>query len=65
MPTVTPGSRLVIGQLRRLAIPIEKCLLNAIPAHEVHWHACLTNQDIADLGGNTMHLAAVDTKLEE
>ena len=65
VPTVTPGSRLVVGQLRRLAIPIEKCLLNAIPVHEVHWPACLTDQDIADLGGNTMHLAAVDTKLEE
>ena len=62
VPTVTPGGRLVVGQLRRLAVPIEKCLLNAIPVHEVIWLACLTDLDIADLGGNTMHLAAVDTK---
>ena len=61
VPTVTPGSRIVVGQLRRIAIPIEKCLLNAIPVHEVRWPACLTDQDIADLGGNTMHLVAVDT----
>ena len=64
VPTVTPGSRLVVGQLRRLAIPIEKWLLNVFQAHEVHWPACLTDQDIADLGGNAMRLAAADIKLE-
>ena len=34
VPTVTLGSRLVVGQLGRLAIPIEKCLLNTIPVHD-------------------------------
>jgi hypothetical protein len=61
IPTITPGSQIVIGQLRRLVVPIEKCLLNAVPVHEAIWPAeeDFSDTDIADLGGNTMHLMAV------
>jgi site-specific DNA-cytosine methylase len=61
IPTITPGSKIVIGQLRRLLVPIEKCLINAVPVHEAIWptEEEFSDTDIADLGGNTMHLMAV------
>ena len=61
IPTITPGSQIVIGQLRRLVVPIEKCLLEAVPVHEAIWptEEDFSDADIADLGGNTMHLMAV------
>ena len=62
VPTITPGGRIVVGQLRRLVIPIEKCLLNAIPVHDLHWPSGSTDKTIADLGGNTMHLFAVHSR---
>ena len=61
IPTITPGSQIIVGQLRRLVVPIEKCLLNAVPVHEAIWptEEEFSDTDIADLGGNTMHLMAV------
>ena len=61
IPTITPGSNIVIGQLRRLVVPIEKWLINAVPVHEAIWppEEEFGDTDIADLGGNTMHLMAV------
>ena len=59
IPTVTPGSRTVVGELRRVMLPIEKILVHAFPIHEVTWPPGFKDQDFADLGGNTMHLMAV------
>ena len=59
VPTITPGSVIVVGQLRRVLIPIEKILLNAVPVHEAVWPGEYTHRDFADFGGNTMHLMAV------
>ncbi len=59
LPTVTPRSVIVIGQLRRTMLPIEKCLIHAVPVHEVTWPPDFGDADIADCGGNTMHLMAV------
>jgi site-specific DNA-cytosine methylase len=61
IPTITPGSQIIVGQLRRLVVPIEKCVLNAVPVHEAIWptEEEFSDTDIADLGGNTMHLMAV------
>ena len=58
-PTVTPGGRIVIGQQRRVLAPIEKCLVHLVPVHELSWPDTLTQSDVAQLGGNTMHLMAV------
>ena len=58
-PTVTPGGRIVIGQQRRVLAPIEKCLVHLVPVHELSWPETLTQSDVAQLGGNTMHLMAV------
>ena len=55
VPTVTPGSKIVVGQLRRLVVPIEKCLLNSLPVHLVDWPGNFSNTDFANIGGNTMH----------
>ena len=60
--TITPGGHIIVGQLRCLIIPIEKCLLNAIPVHDLHWPSELNDTDIADMGGNTMHLFAVHSR---
>ena len=57
-PVVTPGSRIVVGELKRLVLPIEKCLVHLVPVHTLRWPSCLQDSDIADLGGNTMHLCA-------
>ena len=57
-PVVTPGSRIVLGEMRRLMIPIEKCLIHLVPVHRLSWPSSLTDNAIADLGGNTMHLLA-------
>ena len=57
-PVVTPGSRIVLGEMRRLMIPIEKCLIHLVPVHRWSWPSSLTDNAVADLGGNTMHLLA-------
>jgi len=59
LPTITPGAQIVVGQLRRVMLPIEKCLANAIPIHEAVWPEGFGERDFADLGGNTMHLMTV------
>ena len=57
-PVVTPGSRIVLGEMRRLMIPIEKCLVHLVLVHRLSWPSSLTDNTVADLGGNTMHLPA-------
>lgn len=57
-PTVTPRGRIVVGELGRLMVPIEKLLVHLFPVHTLQFPRCLTDADLADLGGNTMHLMA-------
>lgn len=57
-PTVTPGARIWVAEVGRFVSPLEKMLLHLIPAHELLWPQELTKADIADFGGNTMHLMA-------
>ena len=57
-PTITPRGQIVIGELGRMMTPAEKCLANLVPLHELRMPAQLTDTDLADLAGNTMHLMA-------
>ena len=58
-PVVTPGCRIVVGELKRLMVPMEKCLVHLVPVHRLAWPAGLSDANISDFGGNTMHLLAV------
>lgn len=58
-PTVTPRGLIVVGELGRLMSPMEKLLVHLLPVHSLKLPPSLTDRDIADLGGNTMHLMAV------
>ena len=62
-PIVTPHAKIVLGAQGRLMTPIEKCLVNLVPVHELKWPASLTDVDVARPGGNTMHLKAVGKAL--
>ncbi len=55
-PTVTPGCLMLLGDLGRLMIPLEKCLVHLVPLHDLVLPSDLTDSDFAILGGNTMHL---------
>ena len=58
-PTVTPGSRIWVVKEMRFITEVEKLLLNMVPVHLLKWPAELSERDIHDLAGNTMHLKAV------
>ncbi len=55
-PTITPGAKILIGDLGRVMLPIEKCLAHLVPVHRLSWPASFTDATFADLGGNAMHL---------
>lgn len=57
-PTVTPKGRIVVGELGRLMTPMEKLLVHLLPVHTLQFPPNLSDSDIEDLGGNTMHLMA-------
>ena len=58
-PTVTPGSKIWVTSEMRFITEVEKLLLNMVPVHLLKWPAELSQRDIHDLAGNTMHLKAV------
>ena len=58
-PTVTPGSRIWVVKEMRFITEVEKLLLNMVPVHLLKWPAELSERNIHDLAGNTMHLKAV------
>jgi site-specific DNA-cytosine methylase len=58
-PTITPNSQILIGGLGRLMTPVEKCLAHLVPLHSMKVPMILSDTDIADLAGNTMHMMAV------
>ena len=49
----------LVGELKRLMVPMEKCLVHLIPVHRLAWPAGLSDANISDFGGNTMHVLAV------
>ena len=57
-PTVTPGARIWVTELGRFMVPMEKILIHMIPVHDLDWPSDLSDNDIMDLGGNTMHAMA-------
>ena len=58
-PTVTPGARIWLVKEERFVTAVEKLFLNMVPVHLLKWPAELSDTDIQDLAGNTMHLKAV------
>ena len=58
-PTVTPGAKLWVVKEQRFVTEVEKLLLNMVPVHLLKWPPGLSDRDIHDLAGNTMHLKAV------
>ena len=58
-PTVTPGAKLWVVKEQRFVTEVEKLLLNMVPVHLLKWPSGLSDRDIHDLAGNTMHLKAV------
>jgi len=57
-PTVTPQARIWVCERSRFIVPLEKLLLNFVPAHALVWPAGTTDAEIEDFAGNTMHLLA-------
>ena len=58
-PTVTPGSAILVGELGRLLVPMEKCLVHLVPLHKLVLPVDVSDTEFGNLGGNTMHLMAV------
>ena len=58
-PTVTPAARIWVVREERFVVAVEKLLLNMVPVHLLEWPAELSEADIEDMAGNTMHLKAV------
>ena len=56
---VTPRVRTWALKDQGFASAAEKLLLNMVPVHLLEWPAELSENDIADMAGNTMHLKAV------
>lgn len=58
-PTVTPHGLVVVQQLNRIMLPIEKLLVHNFPVHRMKVPSSIADPVLASLGGNTMHLASV------
>ena len=52
-----------MGELGRLMAPMEKLSIHLLPVHTLQVPPSLTEADIADLGGNTMHLLAAGSSV--
>lgn len=60
-PVVTPGAKIWISQLNRFMTPLEKVLIHLVPVQDLAWPRSLSDSDLADMGGNTMHAMAAGT----
>ena len=63
LPTVTPGSYLVLREAGRVVTPIEKILVHGFPVHRMFFPAQVTDAELASMGGNTMHVHVVAVAL--
>ena len=59
MPHCYAGARIWLVKEERCVTAVEKLFLNMVPVHLLKWPAELSDTDIQDLAGNTMHLKAV------
>jgi len=62
-PTITPGGIIAVKKAGRIMVPAEKLLAHNFPLHNMSWPPNMSDKDVEDLGGNTMHLAAVGLAL--
>ena len=56
LPTVTPGSCVVVRSLNRAMLGIEKLLVHGFPIHRLVVPETATETDLHRLGGQTMHV---------
>ena len=59
LSTVTPSGVFAVREAQRVVVPMEKILLHGFPIHRMVWPSCLTDHEIASMGGNTMHVHIV------
>lgn len=62
LPCVTPKAKIVVVDLRRCMLPVEKLLVHGFPIEDMVTD-CVTDTELATLGGNTMHLHCVGLAL--
>ena len=54
VPTVTPGSRLIIASRKRALLPVEKLILHGFPVSDMTIPHSVSERDMAQMVGNTM-----------
>lgn len=60
LPTVTPGSIILLSQLQRRLTPLEKIMVHQFPVHRMKWPVdSFSDQSLSQMGGNTMHVKVV------
>ena len=59
LPVIAPSSKIWLAEQGRWLTGMEKILVHMVPIHTLKWPAELHDGDLADLGGNTMHVMAV------
>ena len=59
LPTITPGSCIVVRSLNRAMLGIEKLLAHGFPLHRFVIPETTTESDLHRLGGQTMHVQCV------
>ena len=59
LPTITPRSDIIVAALGGPILPEESLLAHAFPVHRMRWPKECSSNDIATLGGNTMHVQCV------
>ncbi len=59
LPVIAPSSKIWLAEKGRWLTGMEKILVHMVPIHTLKWPAELHDGDLADLGGNTMHVMAV------
>jgi site-specific DNA-cytosine methylase len=60
LPTVTPGSIILLSQLQRRLTPVEKIMVHQFPVHRMKWPVdSFSDQSLSQMGGNTMHVKVV------
>ena len=59
LPTICPGSKIIVGPLGRALAPAETILLHGFPLHLMSIPEAMTDNALATMGGNTMHVQIV------
>lgn len=59
LPTITPGSHIVIAAFGRTLVPHEKLLLHGLPLHRMVLPKNISDSELESMGGNMMHLQTV------